>query len=119
MFNGQNVWGNIQLSANPANMTFDLTNGSAWRPFFSSKRPADGPGGEELAFTGSSVQSPVLIYTDASQQQADKVQGNITKALKHELRLLRERNGHTTRSAFECPPPPPPPPLATTTHYPR
>jgi coiled-coil and C2 domain-containing protein 2A len=97
MFNGENVWGNIQLTANPTNMTFDLTNGAAWRPFFTKKRPANGVGGDTTAFAGASVQSPVLVYTDASEHQANKVQMNINKALKQEIRLLRERNGHTTR----------------------
>ena len=93
IFNAENVWGNVQLSSNPINMMFDLTNTSAWKAFFTLKR--EPPGGSP--FAGPSVQVPSLEYTEISKPRAETVQANITKALKQEIRLLRERKGHTTR----------------------
>lgn len=34
-----NVWANIQVSARPAELSFDLLNVSEWRPFFGSRYP--------------------------------------------------------------------------------
>ncbi len=34
-----NVWANIQVSARPAELSFDLLNVSQWRPFFGSRFP--------------------------------------------------------------------------------
>lgn len=93
IFNNHNVWGNVQLSSNPINMMFDLANTSAWKAFFTSKR--EPPGGSP--FSGPSVQVPSLEYSEISKPRAETVQSNITKALKQEIRLLRERKGHTTR----------------------
>ena len=34
VYDGQNMWANVQVEGHPWSMTWDFTNANQWRPFF-------------------------------------------------------------------------------------
>uniref|UniRef100_A0A1A7XKZ0 Coiled-coil and C2 domain containing 2A n=1 Tax=Iconisemion striatum TaxID=60296 RepID=A0A1A7XKZ0_9TELE len=91
LVNSDNVWFNIQEKTSPVNMSFDITNTSWWKPFFS--RSFSHPG-------LSSVQPEELVYFYTDHSAASELQDRIEKILKEKVMEWRPR--HPTRWNRYC-----------------
>uniref|UniRef100_A0A1A8RTZ4 Coiled-coil and C2 domain containing 2A n=1 Tax=Nothobranchius rachovii TaxID=451742 RepID=A0A1A8RTZ4_9TELE len=91
LVNSDNVWFNIQEKTSPVNMSFDITNTSWWKPFFS--RSFSHPG-------LSSVQPEELVYFHTDRAAASDLQDRIEKILKEKVMEWRPR--HPTRWNRYC-----------------
>uniref|UniRef100_A0A1A8PMW8 Coiled-coil and C2 domain containing 2A n=1 Tax=Nothobranchius pienaari TaxID=704102 RepID=A0A1A8PMW8_9TELE len=91
LVNSDNVWFNIQEKTSPVNMSFDITNTSWWKPFFS--RSFSHPG-------LSSVQPEELVYFHTDRAAASDLQDRTEKILKEKVMEWRPR--HPTRWNRYC-----------------
>ncbi|XP_047443097.1 coiled-coil and C2 domain-containing protein 2A isoform X3 [Mugil cephalus] len=82
LVNADNVWFNIQEYTSPMRISFDISNASLWKPFFS--RSFSHPG-------LSSVQPEELVYRRTDKASAAELQHRIEKILKEKIMEWRPR----------------------------
>ncbi|XP_034036438.1 coiled-coil and C2 domain-containing protein 2A isoform X1 [Thalassophryne amazonica] len=80
LVSADNVWFNIQKYTSPMQMSFDITNGKLWKPFFS--RFFSNPG-------LSSVQPEQLLYRPADKEGAAELQHRIENILRNKIMQWR------------------------------
>lgn len=78
LFDGSNVWANVQPADAPAAMSWKLSDGAAWRRLF-----ADGSASaEQVAGWTLSVQLPSPAYARAAEEDKNDLEREIERALR-------------------------------------
>nr|XP_022316561.1 coiled-coil and C2 domain-containing protein 2A-like isoform X3 [Crassostrea virginica] len=93
LINAENIWGNVQQYEKPAQMNFDLSQGTSWRPFFSRSFPNTGI---------ASYQPEKLYYKPTNKNAVLDLQEKIETLLKNKImewrsRLITRWNRHCTQ----------------------
>ncbi|XP_048762965.2 coiled-coil and C2 domain-containing protein 2A-like isoform X2 [Ostrea edulis] len=93
LINAENIWANIQQYEKPAQMNFDISQGSSWRPFFSRSFPNTGI---------ASYQPEKLYYKPTNKNAVLDLQEKIETLLKNKImewrsRLITRWNRHCTQ----------------------
>ena len=82
VFNGSNVWANLQTTDRPSEMNWDLNDPRAWKPFF-------GKGGYPAPKTLQSVQTEALDYRRTTEEYRSDLEREVEDRLQREFEDLR------------------------------
>jgi coiled-coil and C2 domain-containing protein 2A len=78
-----NVWANLQVESRPSDMSFDIANLSAWRPFFGSRFP--------LPKGGLNTVQTEIEYQETSPGYALEIEKSVFQSIRNRIRKWRSK----------------------------
>lgn len=95
LFNGTNLWANVQHADTPAAMSWVLSNAMAWRRLFGEANASQ----EQLGSWTRTVQVSRPTYVRTSEEDKNDLEREVERALRvhiEERRCARARSAHRT-----------------------